>query len=35
MVPTDEWYAQAGDIASIFAEFLRRKLPKGAAASAA
>jgi pimeloyl-ACP methyl ester carboxylesterase len=34
MVPTDEWYAQAGDIASIFAEFLRRKLP-GDKASAA
>ena len=35
MVPTDEWYAQAGDIASIFADFLERKLPKDAPASAA
>ncbi|MGH6769266.1 MAG: alpha/beta fold hydrolase [Xanthobacteraceae bacterium] len=33
MVPTDEWYAQAGDIASIFAEFLARKLPRQAATS--
>ena len=32
MVPTDEWYAQAGDIASVFAEFLSRKLPRNAAA---
>jgi pimeloyl-ACP methyl ester carboxylesterase len=35
MVPTDEWYAQAGDIASVFAEFLARKLPHKAATPAA
>jgi hypothetical protein len=28
MVPTDKWYAQAGDIASVFADFLARKLPR-------
>ena len=32
MVSTDEWFAQAGDIASVFAEFLKRKLPQDKAA---
>jgi pimeloyl-ACP methyl ester carboxylesterase len=32
ITPPEEWYARAGAIADIFADFLARKLPTGAAA---
>ncbi len=35
IVPAEEWYKMADDIAAIFSDFLARKLPQTSAASGA